>query len=106
VFAFFVIVCTAWAVLGALGVGALLLLQKTGVAIAAALLALGGFALLLYVTLDQYTHIGTRAEYLSGVAKPLMEDGAWATASNLASAVFGLAAVGIIAVQIRRTRAS
>ncbi len=106
VFAFFVIVCAAWAVLGALGVGALVLLQKTGAALAATALAIGGFALLLYVTLDQYTHIGTRAEYLAGAAKPIMEDGAWATASNLASAVFGLAAVGIIVLQVRRTRAS
>lgn len=106
VYVTFVVVCAAWAVLGALGTGALLLLQKTGAAIAAALLAIGGFALLLYVTLDQYTHIGTRTEYLAGTAKPVMEDAVWATASNVASAIFGLAAVGIIVLQVRRTRAS
>ena len=91
--------------LGALGTGALLLLKKTGAAFAAAALAIVGFALLLYVTLDQYTHIGTRAEYLAGTAKPLMDDTTWATASNVASAIFGLAAVGIIVLQVRRTRA-
>ncbi len=104
-FILFALVCAAWGGLGALAVGALLLLKRTGLAFAAFASALAGFGLLLFVTLDQYLHVGTRAEYLAGTAKKTLDDPGWVMASNLASAVFGLAAVGIIVLQVRRTRA-
>ena len=101
----FVFVCAVWGGLGGLAVAALIHLQKTAMAVVAFSGALFGFVLLLFITLDQYKHVGTRAEYLAGTAKLLTEDPNWVMASNVSPAIFGLAAVGIIALQIRRMRA-
>ncbi len=101
----FVAVCTAWGAIGGLAVAALLHLQKVGLAWVAFAGAILGFVSLLLITLDQYKHVGTTKEYLAGLARPITEDTAWVTASNVSPAIFGLAAVGIIALQLRRARA-
>lgn len=105
-FAGFLFVCTTWGALGGLGVAALIHVKEGALAVAAFLGALGGFVLLLLVTLDQYVHVGTRAEYLAGTAKKVQEDASWVTASNGSTALFLLAAAVIIAVQVKRIRAS
>ncbi len=105
-YAVFVFVCIAWGVLGALGTGALLLVKKTGLALVSFAGALGGFLLFLYMTLDQYMHVGTYAEYHAGTAKKITDDSAWVTASNVAPVFFGLAAVAIIVTQLKRAKAS
>ena len=104
VYAVFLFVCAAWAALGGTAVAGLIHLQNTGLAIGVAVSAVMGFALFLAMTLDQYTHVGTRDEYLAGKAIATTSDPAWVTASNVSAAIFGLAAVGIIATQVRRMR--
>lgn len=101
----FVFVCAAWGALGGLSVAALLHAKKTSLAWVAFGGAILGFVMLLFITLDQYQHVGTRAEYLAGTAKPIFEDPNWVMASNVSPAIFGLAAVGIIVLQVRRMRA-
>jgi hypothetical protein len=105
-FAIFVFVCVLWGAIGGLAVAALIHLQKLGLAIMAFVAELLGFVLFLFITLDQYQHVGTTKEYLAGTAKPLMEDAAWVTASNVSPALFGVAALVIIVTQVRRMRAS
>jgi hypothetical protein len=106
VYVAFLFVCAVWGGLGGLSVAALIHVRQGPLAIAAFIGALGGFGLLLWITLDQYLHVGTRAEYLSGTARFLQEDSSWVTASNISPIVFGLAAVAIIARQVRRIRAT
>jgi hypothetical protein len=102
----FLFVCSIWGGLGGLAVAALIHVKRGGLAIAAFAGSLGGFVMLLLITLDQYTHVGTRAEYLAGTAKGLQEDASWVMASNVSPVVFGLAAIGIITLQVRRMRAT
>lgn len=104
VYVVFLFVCVAWAALGGSSVAALVHLKKTGLAVAVTVGAVVGFALFLAMTLDQYTHVGSREDYLAGRAIATTSDPAWVTASNVSAAVFGLAAVVIIALQVRRIR--
>ena len=104
-FALFVFVCAAWGGIGGLSVAALVHAKKTGLAWLAFAGALLGFVLFLFITLDQYKHVGTRAEYLAGTAKLITDDPNWVMASNVSPVIFGLAAVGIIVLQVRRMRA-
>ena len=104
-FALFVFVCAAWGGIGGLSVAALVHAKKTALAWLAFAGALLGFVLFLFITLDQYKHVGTRAEYLAGTAKLITDDPNWVMASNVSPVVFGLAAVGIIVMQVRRMRA-
>ncbi len=104
-FAVFVFVCVLWGAIGGLAVAALIHVDKLGLAVMAFVAELLGFGFFLFITLDQYKHVGTTKEYLAGTAKPIMEDAAWVTASNLSPVLFGLAAVGIIVLQVRRMRA-
>lgn len=104
-FVLFVFVCAAWGGLGGLSVAALLHAKKMVFAWLAFAGALLGFVLFLFITLDQYKHVGSRAEYLAGTARLVTDDASWVMASNVSPAIFGLAAVGIIVLQIRRTRA-
>lgn len=106
IYAVFIFVCTAWAAIGGTAVAALIHLGRVPAAIAVALSAIIGFGLFLFMTLDQYTHVGTRAEYVAGRAVLAMEDSSWKMASNVSAGIFGLAAVVIIAMQIRRARSA
>ena len=105
-FALFVFVCATWGGIGGLSVAAALHAQKTALAWLAFAGAILGFVLFLFITLDQYKHVGTRAEYLAGTAKLITDDPNWVMASNVSPALFGIAAVGIIVLQVRRMRAS
>lgn len=102
----FLFVCAAWGALGGLSVAALIHAKRGALAIAAFVGALGGFVMLLLISLDQYVHVGTRAEYLAGTAKKVQDDASWVMASNASTVVFLLAAALIIAVQVKRIRAS
>ncbi len=104
-FALFVFVCAAWGGIGGLSVAALVHAKQTALAWLAFAGALLGFVLFLFITLDQYKHVGTRAEYLAGTAKLITDDPNWVMASNVSPVIFGLAAVGIIVLQVRRMRA-
>ena len=104
-FILFVFVCAGWGALGGLSVAALVHAKKTALAWAAFASAILGFAMLLFITVDQYKHVGTRAEYLAGTARLITDDANWVMASNVSPAIFGLAAVGIIVLQVRRMRA-
>lgn len=106
IYAVFLFVCAAWGALGGLSVAALIHARKVGLAVGATLSAITGFGLFLFITLDQYTHVGTTKEYLAGTAKKLTDDPQFVTATNISPVIFGLAAVGIIALQLRRARAS
>ena len=105
IFILFVFVCAMWGAIGGLSVAALLHLKKTGLAVLAFAGAILGFVMLLLITLDQYKHVGTRQEYLSGTAKLISDDPSWVMASNVSPAIFGLAAIVIIVQQVRRMRA-
>lgn len=105
-YALFLFVCAAWGGLGGLATAALIHVKQVALAWVAFAGALLGFALFLFITLDQYKHVGTTKEYLAGLAKPIAEDAAWVTASNVSPVIFGLAAVGIIVLQVRRMKAS
>jgi len=105
-FVFFLFVCSAWGGLGGLAVGALLQAKRTALAVVAFAGALLGFVMLLLITLDQYKHVGTRAEYLAGTAKLISDDPSWVMASNVSPAIFLTAAVVIIVLQVKRIRAS
>lgn len=105
IFALFVFVCAAWGGIGGLSVAALVHAKKTGLAWVAFAGAILGFVMLLLITVDQYKHVGTRAEYLAGTAKLITDDPNWVMASNVSPVIFGLTAVGIIVLQIRRMRA-
>lgn len=106
IYAVFLFVCAAWGALGGLAIAALLHVKKVGVAIAATSSILVGFGLFLFITLDQYTHVGTTKEYLAGVAKKMTDDAQFVTATNISPVVFGIAAVIIIVTQVKRARAS
>jgi hypothetical protein len=105
IYAVFVLICAAWGGIGGLSVAALVHAKKTALAWAAFFGSLLGFVMLLLITIDQYKHVGTRAEYLAGTAKLISDDPNWVMASNVSPAIFGLAAVGIIVLQVRRMRA-
>ncbi len=105
-FALFVFVCATWGGIGGLSVAAALHARKTALAWVAFAGAILGFVLFLFITLDQYKHVGSRAEYLAGTAKLITDDPNWVMASNVSPALFGIAAVGIIVLQVRRMRAS
>ena len=104
-FGLFLFVCAAWGGLGGLSVAALIHVKRTGLAWAAFAGAILGFAMLLFITVDQYKHVGSRAEYLAGTAKLITDDPNWVMASNVSPVIFGVAAVGIIVLQVRRMRA-
>ncbi len=104
-FVLFVFVCAAWGGIGGLSVAALVHAKKTGLAWLAFAGAILGFVLFLFITLDQYKHVGTRAEYFAGTAKLITDDPSWVLASNVSPAIFGLAALIIIVSQVRRMRA-
>jgi hypothetical protein len=104
-FVIFVFLCAAWGGLGGMATAALLHAKKTALAWVAFAGAIGGWAFFLFITLDQYKHIGTRAEYLAGASKLITDDPNWVMASNVSPVIFGLAAVGIIVLQVRRMRA-
>ncbi len=105
-YALFLFVCSAWGGIGGLSVAALIHVKQTALAWVAFASALLGFGLFLFITADQYQHVGTTKEYLAGTAKLMTDDSAWVTATNISPVIFGLAAVGIIVVQLRRLRAS
>jgi hypothetical protein len=105
-YALFVFVCTAWGAIGGLSVAALVHVKQTALAWVTFLGAILGFVMLLFITVDQYQHVGTRQEYFAGTAKLITDDPNWVMASNVSPAIFGLAAVGIIVLQVRRLRAS
>jgi len=105
IFILFVFVCALWGGIGGLSVAALLHLKKTALAYLSFAGALLGFALFLFITLDQYKHVGTRQEYLAGTAMLLSDDSSWVMASNVSPAIFGLAAIAIVVQQVRRLRA-
>lgn len=105
-FILFLFLCAVWGGLGGLAAAALINARKTGLAFLAFLGAFLGWGLFLFMTLDQYKHVGTRAEYLAGTAKLISDDPSWVMASNVSPAIFLLAAVVIIAVQVKRIRAS
>lgn len=102
----FLFVCAAWGAIGGLAVAALIHVKKVGLAVAGTLSIVVGFGLFLFITLDQYTHVGTTKQYLAGTAGKMTDDAAFVTATNLSPVIFGLAAVGIIVLQVRRARAS
>ncbi|PZR12781.1 MAG: hypothetical protein DI536_14530 [Archangium gephyra] len=102
----FLFVCSAWGALGGLAVAALIHVKRVGLAVGATLSAVVGFGLFLFITLDQYMHVGTTRQYLAGTAGKMTDDAAFVTATNISPIIFGLAAVGIIALQVRRARAS
>jgi hypothetical protein len=101
----FLFVCTALGALGGLAVALLVYLKKGALAVTAFAGALLTWGLFLFMTLDQYTHVGTRAEYLAGTARALAEDSNWLMASNVAGVIAGIPAIAIIVLQIRRMRA-
>jgi hypothetical protein len=101
----FLFICALWGGLGGLGVGLLVHLKKPALAVTAFASAILGWALFLFMTLDQYTHVGTRSEYLAGTAKALADDANWLMASNVSAVVCGIPAIGIIVLQVRRMRA-
>ena len=104
-FVIFVFLCAAWGGLGGMAVGALLQLRKTALAWIAFVGAIGGWAYFLFITLDQYKHIGTTKEYLAGTSKLITDDPSWVMASNISPVIFGVAAIVIIVLQVRRMRA-
>ncbi len=104
-FIFFLFLCAAWGGLGGLAAGALIQAKKVALAWVAFAGAFLGWGFFLFITLDQYKHLGTRQEYLAGTAKLVFEDPNWVMASNVSPAIFGVAAIVIIAMQIRRMRA-
>ncbi|MGV3621747.1 MAG: hypothetical protein ACO1OB_13060, partial [Archangium sp.] len=106
IYVVFLFVCSAWGALGGLAVAALVHVKKVGLAIGATLSAAVGFGLFLFITLDQYTHVGTTKQYLAGTAGKMTDDAAFVTATNVSPAIFGIAAVIIIALQVKRTRVS
>lgn len=101
----FVLICAIWGALGGMGVAALVLVNQVKLAWLAFAGAFLGWAYFFVATLDQYQHVGTRAEYLAGTAKHIMDDSQWVMASNVAPAIFGVVGVGILVLQIRRIRA-
>lgn len=101
----FLAICVAFGFVGGLGVGLLLHLKKTALAWVTAVGLVVTQLVLLAITFDQYVKVGTTAEYLAGTAKKLAEDSTFMIFQNLAPVVFGLAAVGIIVLQVRRIRA-
>ncbi len=105
IFVLFLFVCSAWGGLGGLSVAALVHLKKTALAWVAFTGAIAGFVMLLLITLDQYKHVGTRAEYLAGTAKLISDDSSWVMASNVSPAIFVSAAIVIIVLQVKRMRA-
>lgn len=102
----FLFVCSAWGALRGLAVAALIHVKRVGLAVGATLSAVVGFGLFLFITLDQYMHVGTTKQYLAGTAGKMTDDAAFVTATNISPVIFGLAAVGIIVLQVRRARAS
>jgi hypothetical protein len=104
-FVVFLFLCAAWGGLGGLATAALLHAKKTALAWVAFAGAIGGWGFFLFITLDQYKHIGTRAEYLAGTSKLITDDPNWVMASNVSPVIFGLTAVGVIVLQVRRMRA-
>jgi hypothetical protein len=104
-FALFLFLCASWGALGGLGVALLVHLQKPALAVTSFVGAFLGWAFFLFITLDQYKHIGTTKEYLAGTTKLITDDPNWVMASNVSPAIFGLTAVGIIVLQVRRMRA-
>lgn len=104
-FIFFLFLCASWGGLGGMAVAALVHAKKLALAWVAFLGALLGWAFFLFITLDQYKHVGTRAEYLAGTAKLLTDDSSWVLASNISPVVFGIPAIIIIVLQVRRIRA-
>ncbi len=101
----FVFCCTLWGVLGGLSVGLLVHLKKPALAVTGFASAILGWAYLLFITLDQYTHVGTRAEYLAGTAKALSDDSNWLMASNVVTVICAIPSIAILVLQIRRIRA-
>lgn len=104
-YALFVAICVAFGFVGGLGVGLLVHLGKTALAAVTTVGLVATQLLLLAITFDQYAKVGTTAEYLAGTAKKLADDPTFMTFQQLAPVVFGLAAVGIIVLQVRRMRA-
>ena len=102
----FIFICAVWGALGGMGVAALILVKQTKLAALAFLGAFLGWGFFFLATFDQYQKVGTRAEYLAGTAKHIMDDTQWVIASNVAPAIFGVVAVGILVLQIRRMRAA
>ena len=105
VYGLFVFVCAAWGAIGGMSVASLVHLKKTALAWVTFAGAILGFVLFLFITLDQYKHVGTRAEYLAGTAKLLTDDPNWVMASNVSPVIFGIPAIIIIVLQVRRIRA-
>ena len=105
-FVLFLFLCASWGALGGLGVALLVHLQKPALAVTGFVGAFLGWGFFLFITLDQYKHIGTTKEYLAGTAKLITDDPNWVMASNVSPVIFGIAAVGIIVLQVRRMRAA
>lgn len=103
-YALFVAICVVYGFVGGVGVGLLVHFRKTALAWVSTLGVIVSHLSCLAITFDQYVKVGTTPEYLAGTAKPLLEDGAIMLANNVSPAVFGLVAVGIIVLQIRRAR--
>lgn len=85
---------------GAMGAWVALQLLRAGRARWALAHALGGIALWLAIwaaTWDAYFHVGTRAEWLAGLAPPLAEVPDFRTAMNLAGAAQGAVGIGLAA---------
>ena len=101
----FLFLCATWGAIGGLTVATLVHLKKPAMAWRAFGAGILGWAFFLFITLDQYKHIGTTREYLAGTAKLITDDPNWVMASNVSPVIFGLAAVGIIVLQVRRMRA-
>lgn len=104
-FILFVFICTAWGAIGGVSVAALVHMKRAALAWVAFAGAVLGFAFFLFITLDQYQHLCTTKEYLAGSTRMVTDDPNWVMASNVSPAIFGLAAVGIIVLQVRRMRA-
>ncbi len=100
----FVAFCVAFGFLGGLGAGLLVHLRKTALAWLMALSTVAAQLACLAISFDQYAVVGTRAEYLAGTAKKLADDSSFMIAQNVSPAIFGLVAVGIIVLQVRRAR--
>lgn len=101
----FLFLCATWGAIGGITVATLVHLKKPAMAWGAFGAGILGWAFFLFITLDQYKHIGTTREYLAGTAKLITDDPNWVMASNVSPVIFGLAAVGIIVLQVRRMRA-
>lgn len=102
-YAVFVFVCVGLGLVSALGVGLLFHLKKPALAWTGALSCIATLVFLIYMTADQYSKVGTTAEYRAGLAKKLTEDGTMVVAMNVVTAVLVVGGVTLIVLQVRRT---